>query len=81
MRRTTFVMRNTVWSCVSLAIAVVLGLAGASAFNPDNGFLIHSKLLWRIFGISFEAGGLIVVLAVIVTAVIMAVDGLRSRRI
>ena len=74
------VVRRTEWIFASLATVVVAGLVGASAFNPDNGFLAHSTLLWRVFGISFEAGGIILVLGIVATALMVAVDGLRSRR-
>lgn len=39
-----------------LGIAVVLGAFGAWAFNPENGALAHSDAAWQVFGIAFEVG-------------------------
>ena len=36
--------------------AAAVGLLGAAAFNPDDGFLLHSEPLWRAFGITAYAG-------------------------
>jgi hypothetical protein len=36
--------------------AAVLGMAGAAAFNPDDGFIAHVDALWRIFGIGVYLG-------------------------
>jgi hypothetical protein len=35
----------------------VAGLLGASAFNPDNGILLHHEALWRTFGIAAYVAG------------------------
>jgi uncharacterized membrane protein YhfC len=63
----------------ALALAVIVGLVGASAFNPDNGFLIHSESLWRIFGLTFEIGAAILLLAVILAISVGVFRSLRSR--
>jgi hypothetical protein len=42
-------------------VCIPLGGVGAWAFNPDRGAVVHSLVLWRIFGIMFE-GGLFVLL-------------------
>lgn len=44
---------------VALFIAVLLafgGFLGAAAFNPDDGFLLHSRPLWQAFGIASYVG-------------------------
>lgn len=38
------------------ALLVVVGLLGAAAFNPDDGFLVPSEPLWRLFGITAYLG-------------------------
>jgi hypothetical protein len=43
----------------ALWIALLLGfggLLGAAAFNPDDGFLLHSEFLWEGSGIASYAG-------------------------
>jgi NADH:ubiquinone oxidoreductase subunit 5 (subunit L)/multisubunit Na+/H+ antiporter MnhA subunit len=50
-----------------------IGLLGAAAFNPDDGFVVHSEALWRIFGITAYiaiAAGFLLVLAAIGHAVL-----------
>jgi hypothetical protein len=32
------------------------GLLGASAFNPDDGFLLRSEPLWTVFGLAAYFG-------------------------
>lgn len=54
---------------VALPIAIVVGCLGAWAFNPDTGAVLHSEVLWRIFGVMCEGAlfvlmGLVVLLAV-----------------
>jgi hypothetical protein len=66
---------------IALAAAVLIGAAGASAFNPDSGAVLHSLALWRIFGIMFELGLPLLVLAVIVAAIHAVVGSWRSRNI
>ena len=52
-------------AAVVLAIAIPLGGVGAWAFNPDSGAVLHSEVLWRIFGLMFEGGLLLVVVLVL----------------
>jgi hypothetical protein len=33
-----------------VALGLPIGLGGAAAFNPDDGWLLRSDLLWTIFG-------------------------------
>jgi hypothetical protein len=49
---------------IALSIAIPLGGLGAWAFNPDSGALLHSEMLWRVFGIVFE-GGLFLVIGLV----------------
>jgi hypothetical protein len=40
-----------------LAMAMTgVGLLGAGAFNPDDGSVLRSEALWRIFGIGAYVG-------------------------
>jgi hypothetical protein len=44
---------------IGLVAAVLLfavGLLGAAAFNPDDGFLVQSEPLWRLFGVTAYLG-------------------------
>jgi hypothetical protein len=36
--------------------AAIAGMAGAAAFNPDDGFVAHVDPLWRVFGIGVYLG-------------------------
>jgi hypothetical protein len=42
------------WS-VAIGLAAV-GLLGAGAFNPDDGFLFESERWWQVFGIAAYLG-------------------------
>jgi hypothetical protein len=70
---------------IVLAIAIPLGGVGAWAFNPDSGAVLHSEVLWRIFGIMFEAAlfllaALVVALGLltVVRALLAAARALRA---
>jgi hypothetical protein len=65
---------------LALAVAIPVGLLGAQAFNPDSGFLLHSMVLWRIFGLIFELG-LPLLLILTVLSSIISVISRRSRSI
>lgn len=52
---------------VALLIAIPLGGVGAWAFNPDSGAVLHSEVLWRIFGIMCEGSALALIGLVLVT--------------
>jgi hypothetical protein len=50
---------RTFAAALGLALAaIVVGMAGAAAFNPDDGFVAHVDLLWRIFGIGVYLGAI-----------------------
>ena len=36
--------------------AIVLGMTGAAAFNPNDGYVAHFDPLWRVFGIGVYLG-------------------------
>ena len=47
------------WTVILVGIllaAVPVGLWGASAFNPDDGWLVRSEPLWRVFGLYAYVG-------------------------
>jgi hypothetical protein len=54
---------------VALAVAVPVGAFGAWAFNPDDGWVLHSESLWRVFGIMFEGGAILLLPLVLISAV------------
>ena len=47
------------WAYVYLAAiaAAAVGMLGAAAFNPDDGWLERSDALWRVFGVTAYVGG------------------------
>ena len=58
---------------------VVTGLAGAWAFNPDDGAVLRSLPLWRVFGLAAYAGVLGIALIAIGGTVAMAWNVCRAR--
>lgn len=58
---------------VALAIAIPVGFAGAWAFNPGSGAVLHSGLLWHIFGGMAELGAPLLLLLLIAGAILSAV--------
>jgi hypothetical protein len=60
-------LQNTL---VALVIAVPIGGIGASAFNPQRGFVLHSYVLWEIFGLVFELGLALVVIVTLLIAIV-----------
>jgi hypothetical protein len=67
---------------VVLGLAVPAGMAGAWAFNPDSGALLHSEVLWRIFGVMAEGGLFLIALLLVLslaTALAVSVWG-RARK-
>ncbi len=64
-----------------LMIAVPVGFLGAWAFNPDNGVVFHNEVLWRSFGIMFEAGLLLLIILGLLSLVFaVAARVLQARR-
>jgi hypothetical protein len=47
------VRRLLIWVGAAASIAWI-GVLGAWAFNPDDGAVVHSELLWRVFGVAAE---------------------------
>ena len=70
------------WSYAALGagVTVVVGLLGAGAFNPDDGFLLRSEGLWRAFGIAAYAGMGAGYLIVLVAAGRLALGLVRRAR-
>ena len=63
---------------LALAFAsIVVGMAGAGAFNPDDGFVAHVDPLWRVFGIGVYLGviALPVIVLTGVVALVMRIAG------
>lgn len=56
---------------VALLVAIPIGFVGASAFNPDSGAVLHSEVLWRIFGIMCE-GGLLLLMGLVLVGGLLA---------
>ena len=60
-------------------LALAVGLVGATAFNPDSGFVLHSMVLWRIFGLTFEIGTPLLLILSMLTAITSVIKGHHSR--
>jgi hypothetical protein len=60
-------------------LALAVGLVGATAFNPDSGFVLHSMVLWRTFGLMVEIGTPLLLILATLTAITSAIKGHRSR--
>ncbi len=64
---------------LTAVLALPVGFVGATAFNPDSGFVLHSVVLWRTFGPMVEIGTPLLLLLATLTAITSAITG-RSRR-
>jgi hypothetical protein len=55
-------------ACLIVVAGFSVGLLGAGAFNPDDGFVVRNEALWRVFGITayiaYAAGVLLVLTAI-----------------
>jgi hypothetical protein len=76
---------RTLLKLLGVSITVVLvGLLGAWAFNPDNGSVTHSELLWRFFGapaeVSLVATPVLVVVLLLVLVGRSTAGGIRRVR-
>ena len=60
------------------ASATWVGLLGASAFNPDDGYLLRSEALWTVFGLA-ASFGMFMLYGVPIYATIRLVTRLRRR--
>jgi heme/copper-type cytochrome/quinol oxidase subunit 2 len=67
------VQRATLLAGVALLAAIPVGGAGAWAFNPDSGAVLHSEILWRIFGIMCEGGAVLLIVFLLVTGLVFLV--------
>jgi hypothetical protein len=61
------------------ALSLSVGLLGATAFNPDSGLVLHSMVLWRIFGLTFEIGTPLLLILSMLTAITSVIKGHHSR--
>ena len=63
-------------------VLVAVGLLGASTFNPDDGSLLRSEPLWRVFGLAAYLGlaGLYVIPIVALGRVFMGIARRAGRR-
>ena len=63
-------------------VLVAVGLLGASAFNPDDGSLLRSEPLWRVFGLAAYLGfaGLYLIPIVALGRVVMGIGRRAGRR-
>lgn len=57
---------------IAIALAIPVGFVGAWAFNPGSGAVLHSYLLWHVFGGMAELG-VPLLLAVIMAGAILSV--------
>ena len=63
---------------VIAAIAGAIGLAGAWAFNPDDGAIAHVDALWTVFGIMVYVGAFLAFALFLGAAVVWT--GTKARR-
>lgn len=61
-------------------VVAFVGLLGATAFNPDGGWLLHSFALYEAFGAPGEIAALLTPLLVVALVGYELVRGRRSRR-
>jgi hypothetical protein len=61
------------------ATLVIVGMAGAWAFNPDDGAVWHAEPLWRIFGIGVYLGVAAFWLTVLAAPFVLVVSACRRR--
>ena len=54
-----------------------VGFLGAVAFHPDDGFLLRSEALWRVFGIGAYFGSIALYVIGALVLVRLALRGLR----
>jgi hypothetical protein len=60
-------------------LAMPVGLPGATACNPDSGFILHRMVLWRIFGVTVEIGTPLLLTLAMLTAITSAIKRRHSR--
>ena len=67
-------------AAVVFPLLIGIGAVGAWAFNPDSGALLHSALLWHIFGGTFEIGILVLIISVLAMGLFTACRKLLGAR-
>jgi len=73
-------VRRAGLALITSVALIAVGIAGAAAFNPDDGAITHSEPLWRIFGIGAYAGAALFWLTVLALLVMLAVTAVRRAR-
>jgi len=67
------VTREQLANCIVIAAATgALGMLGAWAFNPNDGAVTDSEVLWRVFGLAAYASVLVLVVACLLLVVMWA---------
>jgi hypothetical protein len=77
------VRARTFFAALGIALAlVVVGMAGAGAFNPNDGFVAHADALWRVFGAAVYLGVIAVpvILLTGVASLLMHIAAARHTR-
>lgn len=71
---------RTFAAALGIAFAVgVAGMAGAGAFNPDDGFVAHVDVLWRFFGVAVYLA-VIAVPVIVLTGLVALIMHVFQRR-
>ena len=71
---------RTFGAALGIALAAgVVGMAGAGAFNPDDGFVAHVDLLWRFFGVVVYLG-VIAIPVIVLTGLVALIMHVFARR-
>lgn len=55
-----------VYAYTAGALAIGIGMLGAAAFNPDDGFLVRSDPPWTVFGLAVYVGFVVICLLAVV---------------
>jgi inner membrane protein involved in colicin E2 resistance len=71
-------VRRVQYAIVALAFAIPIGFVGAWAVNPGSGAVLHSYLLWHIFGGIAEIGMPVLLLLIVFGAAFGVVHRRRS---
>jgi hypothetical protein len=57
---------------------VTVGMLGAWSFNPDDGALVRSEPLWRVFGIGVYLGAALTWLSLFAALIAAVVRGIAA---
>jgi hypothetical protein len=71
---------RTFAAALGIAFAAgVLGMAGAGAFNPDDGLIAHVDVLWRFFGVIVYLGVLAIPVIVLTGLIALLMHAFARR--